>query len=102
MRQRPGTAKGTCFIMIEDETGFLQTVVFPSVLERFPLAFRHGALIMRGELQILGQWRGLVVQTIWPLENVIGGYTGFAGADGGRDQRELGEELDSVQPKQRV
>jgi error-prone DNA polymerase len=35
VRQRPGTAKGTVFITIEDETGIANIVVWPSLVEVF-------------------------------------------------------------------
>ena len=35
IRQRPGTAKGVCFITIEDETGVANLVVWPKVMEHF-------------------------------------------------------------------
>jgi error-prone DNA polymerase len=91
MRQRPATAKGTCFIILEDETDFMQTVVFPTVLDQYRAAWSMGSLIVRGELQMHGNWRGLVVQQVWPLDRVAGGYTGYPGADGGRDRMVLPE-----------
>jgi error-prone DNA polymerase len=33
-RQRPGTAKGVCFISLEDETGVANTVIPPPLFER--------------------------------------------------------------------
>ncbi|MFN3615381.1 MAG: OB-fold nucleic acid binding domain-containing protein, partial [Rubrimonas sp.] len=35
VRQRPGSAKGVCFVTLEDETGVANLVVWPKVLERF-------------------------------------------------------------------
>jgi error-prone DNA polymerase len=34
VRQRPGTAKGTIFLTLEDETGIVNVVVWPKVFER--------------------------------------------------------------------
>jgi error-prone DNA polymerase len=34
-RQRPGTAKGTVFVTLEDETGTINLIVWPKVLERY-------------------------------------------------------------------
>jgi error-prone DNA polymerase len=34
-RQRPGTAKGFCFISLEDETGIANVVVMPQLFDRF-------------------------------------------------------------------
>jgi error-prone DNA polymerase len=33
-RQRPGTAKGVCFVSLEDETGISNAIVSPTVFER--------------------------------------------------------------------
>ncbi len=35
IRQRPGSAKGVCFITLEDETGVSNLVIWPSVMERY-------------------------------------------------------------------
>lgn len=35
IRQRPGSAKGVCFITLEDETGVANLVIWPDVMERF-------------------------------------------------------------------
>jgi error-prone DNA polymerase len=34
IRQRPGSAKGVCFITIEDETGVANLVIWPDVFDR--------------------------------------------------------------------
>jgi error-prone DNA polymerase len=34
-RQRPGTAKGTIFVTLEDETGAVNVIVWPALLERY-------------------------------------------------------------------
>jgi error-prone DNA polymerase len=35
VRQRPGSAKGVCFITIEDETGWAQIIVWPDAMEKY-------------------------------------------------------------------
>jgi error-prone DNA polymerase len=51
-RQRPGTAKGFCFITLEDETGHADAVVRPALFERFRLVINlEPALIITGRLQ---------------------------------------------------
>lgn len=35
IRQRPGSAKGVCFITLEDEGGVINLVIWPDVMERF-------------------------------------------------------------------
>lgn len=51
-RQRPGTAKGVTFMTLEDETGIVNLVVWPDVLERQRAAAVGGSfLIVSGKLQ---------------------------------------------------
>ena len=45
IRQRPGSAKGVCFITLEDETGVANLVIWPDVMERFR-AIIMGARVM--------------------------------------------------------
>ena len=35
VRQRPGSAKGVCFLTLEDEAGIINVVVWPKVMERY-------------------------------------------------------------------
>jgi error-prone DNA polymerase len=52
VRQRPGTAKGVCFITIEDETGVSNLVVFQTVYEKFRKEVVNAKLLMmEGTLQ---------------------------------------------------
>lgn len=46
IRQRPGSAKGVCFITIEDETGVANLVVWPKVMESFRKAVMQSRLIV--------------------------------------------------------
>src|SRR5208337_2699361 len=51
-RQRPGTAKGTIFITIEDETGAANLIVWPKVAEKYRRAvFGAKLLLCEGILQ---------------------------------------------------
>jgi len=85
LRQRPPTAKGFMFITLEDETGFIQCVVPPPAQELLDHVLTASALIVRGALQAAGNWRGLILQQAWILDGIFGGYEGFAGTYGGRD-----------------
>lgn len=52
VRQRPGSAKGVCFITIEDETGVSNLVVWPRVMERFrPVVMGARLLLVKGRVQ---------------------------------------------------
>jgi len=52
VRQRPGTAKGMCFLTLEDETGMANVAVMPPVFQHFR-ALIHTAvmLVVEGPLQ---------------------------------------------------
>jgi error-prone DNA polymerase len=45
IRQRPGSAKGVCFITIEDETGVANLVVWPKVMEAYRKVIMASRLI---------------------------------------------------------
>jgi error-prone DNA polymerase len=51
-RQRPGTAKGFCFITLEDETGLANAIVRPRLFEECRLVINlEPALVIAGRLQ---------------------------------------------------
>ena len=52
VRQRPGTAKGTVFVTVEDETGCTNIIVWPKVVEK-----QRRALIASMLLTIYGVWQ---------------------------------------------
>jgi error-prone DNA polymerase len=45
-RQRPGTAKGVCFLLMEDETGTVNLIVPPKVYERDRTIVRAEPLVV--------------------------------------------------------
>ncbi|MCC5972888.1 MAG: error-prone DNA polymerase, partial [Rubellimicrobium sp.] len=52
VRQRPGTAKGVCFITLEDETGTANLVVWPKVMEAFrKVVMQSRLLVIHGYVQ---------------------------------------------------
>jgi error-prone DNA polymerase len=52
IRQRPGTAKGVCFITMEDETGTANLVVWPKVMEEFrKTVMQARLLVVEGRIQ---------------------------------------------------
>ncbi len=54
VRQRPGTAKGFCFLTLEDETGVSNAVVVPDLFERHrALIHRASLLEVEGPLQVV-------------------------------------------------
>jgi error-prone DNA polymerase len=87
-RQRPGTAKGTMFIFLEDESGYIQCICRPKCRERFHEELKQSALIIRGRVQVTGPWRGIMVDQVSTLKGVIGGYQGHHGGPTyGRENR---------------
>ena len=51
-RQRPPTARGTCFLGMEDETGLINVICPKAVWDRQKrVALNHGALIVHGHLE---------------------------------------------------
>ena len=52
VRQRPGSAKGICFITIEDESGTANLVVWPKTLETFrKVVMQARLLVIEGYVQ---------------------------------------------------
>lgn len=86
LRQRPSTASGVTFLTLEDETGFIQCVVYPQVWSTYEHVLTSGQIIVRGKLQVEGNWRGLIVEEAWRLDGIFGGYEGQPSASGGRDR----------------
>ncbi len=51
-RQRPGTAKGVCFITLEDETGFSNFIVYADLFQRYRRTIvRSPVLLIEGMVQ---------------------------------------------------
>ncbi len=56
VRQRPGSAKGVCFITLEDETGVANLVIWPTVFKAFrPTIMSSRMLVVRGRVQTDGK-----------------------------------------------
>jgi error-prone DNA polymerase len=70
-RQRPGTAKGIVFILLEDEFGTINLIVPPPVYERHRLLVRSEPLLLaEGRLERLPQAGGAInvyVRALQPL-----------------------------------
>jgi error-prone DNA polymerase len=75
-RQRPETANGITFLLLEDATGLVNTVVYPKLYEKERLLVRGRALVLvEGELQRRERDGGainLVAESIHPLNNEDG------------------------------
>jgi error-prone DNA polymerase len=67
-RQRPATAKGVVFMLLEDEFGQVNLIVPPPVYERFrPLVRGEPLLLARGKFERLGRNRNVVVRELASL-----------------------------------
>jgi error-prone DNA polymerase len=52
IRQRPGSAKGVCFITLEDETGVINLVIWPDLMEKQRKVIMGSRLIeVRGRVE---------------------------------------------------
>jgi len=67
-RQRPATARGVVFMLLEDEFGQINLVVPPQVYDRFrPLVRAEPLLLARGRFERLGRNRNVVVRELASL-----------------------------------
>ncbi len=71
-RQRPGTAKGVVFMTLEDETGFVNVVLWDRVFsEHAALAKTASFLGVTGKLQVQSGVVHLVAEKLWAPEVAI-------------------------------
>ncbi len=71
-RQRPGTAKGTMFLLFEDEWGHINLIVPRAVYERHrPLARAEPLLLARGRLERTAVERIAGMEEVPPVVNVV-------------------------------
>ena len=78
MRQRPGTAKGTMFVSLEDETGTINLIVWPALVEaQRDVWLRARLLAVEGRWQrdasSGGRVRHLVARRAWDLSALLDG-----------------------------
>jgi len=56
VRQKPGSAKGVCFITLEDETGVANLVIWPKMFESYrPVIMTSRVLVVHGVVQTDGR-----------------------------------------------
>ncbi|MEL3948787.1 error-prone DNA polymerase [Streptomyces sp. LNU-CPARS28] len=76
-RQRPPTAKGTCFLNIEDETGMTNVIVPPPVWDaHMKLAVDNAGLLVHGRVERADGAVNLVARRLEPLVLTHPGSTG--------------------------
>jgi error-prone DNA polymerase len=65
-RQQPGTAQGVTFMTLEDETGFVNVVLWPSVFERHAVLAKTATFLgITGTLQVQQGVVHLVAEKLW-------------------------------------
>lgn len=80
-RQRPPTANGMCFVILEDETGRLPTAITPPVYEQYRAPVREAGLLVEGRLEgagpgQIGFYRSVLIGRLWPLAEFVGPVRG--------------------------
>jgi error-prone DNA polymerase len=72
VRQRPGTAKGVCFITIEDETGCANIVVFENLFDKYRKQILQSRLLMvEGKLQRESEVIHVIVKTCYDFSKFL-------------------------------
>lgn len=72
VRQRPGTAKGVCFITIEDETGIANLVVFQKLFDQYRKEIIQSRLLMvEGKLQREGEVIHIIVSRCYNVSALL-------------------------------
>ncbi len=65
IRQKPPTAKGFAFLMLEDETGMIQLILNPETYQRYRVLFRTATFLkVTGTKQLSHGIHNLLVQTL--------------------------------------
>jgi error-prone DNA polymerase len=65
-RQRPVTASGVTFMTLEDETGFVNLVLWKDVFDEFEIMARTAFFLgVTGHVQREGEVTHLVAETLW-------------------------------------
>lgn len=72
VRQRPGTAKGVCFMTIEDETGWINAVIFANLFDKQRKDILQSTLILlEGKLQMEGEVIHVIVKRCYDLSKLL-------------------------------
>ncbi|WP_248282259.1 error-prone DNA polymerase [Mucilaginibacter robiniae] len=75
IRQRPGTAKGVCFITLEDETGTTNLVVFPKLFDKYRKDILHARLLMVEGVVERTDVTHVIVRRIFDITKLLGNLT---------------------------
>jgi len=75
IRQRPGTAKGVCFITLEDETGTTNLVVFPKIYDQYRKEILRARLLMVEGVVERTEVTHIIVRRIFDVTKLLGDLT---------------------------
>jgi error-prone DNA polymerase len=76
VRQRPGTAKGVCFISLEDETGITNLIAWKDIYHKFRKAINGSKLLyVEGTLQIQHGVTHIIVKQCYNLSGLLSRLT---------------------------
>ncbi len=71
VRQRPGTAKGVVFMTLEDETGFVNVVLWQNVFERYALLAKTSTFLgVTGKIQRESNVVHVVAESLWEPDSL--------------------------------
>jgi len=83
VRQQPGSAKGVVFMTLEDETGVVNLVIWPSLVARFRSVILGGRLIVaQGQLQRQGAVTHVVARHLADASLLLEQLTAATGGGG--------------------
>jgi error-prone DNA polymerase len=75
IRQRPGTAKGVCFITLEDETGTTNLVVFAKLFDKYRKEILHARLLMVEGVVERTEVTHIIVSRVFDVTKLLGDLT---------------------------
>jgi error-prone DNA polymerase len=75
MRQRPATAKGVCFITLEDETGTTNLVVFPKLFDKYRKEIHRARMLMVEGVVERTEVTHIIVRRIFDVTKLLGDLT---------------------------
>ena len=65
-RQRPGTASGVVFMTLEDETGFVNVVIWSQVFEEYVTLIKTASFLgVSGKLQVQDGVTHVIARSFW-------------------------------------
>lgn len=77
MRQRPATASGTLFLTLEDETGYVNAVIWPRLFEKQRAEILGASLLaVDGVLETDGDVHHLIADRVFDFSELAGGLQG--------------------------